>query len=139
MKMPIRLDTKMFAPCGMNCLLCYKHCYTKKTRSPCGGCFHESKGKPEHCRKCKIKDCVQSKTLTYCYQCNAFPCKLIKNLERSYNQRYQESLIENSMIAKTEGVMQLLHNHASKYQCPACGGIISYHDKVCFECNKMKK
>ena len=28
MKMPTeKIDTAMFAPCGMNCLVCYKHCY----------------------------------------------------------------------------------------------------------------
>lgn len=35
MKMPeesIRPD--MFAPCGMNCMVCYRHCYHKK---PCAG------------------------------------------------------------------------------------------------------
>lgn len=30
MKMPKEnIDTTMFAPCGMNCLVCYKHCYHK--------------------------------------------------------------------------------------------------------------
>lgn len=30
MKMPKEnIDTAMFAPCGMNCLVCYKHCYHK--------------------------------------------------------------------------------------------------------------
>lgn len=30
MKMPDKIDEIMFAPCGMNCMVCYKHCYTKK-------------------------------------------------------------------------------------------------------------
>ena len=50
-----KIDIKMFAPCGMNCKVCYKHCYSKKS---CGGCFLSDEEKPEHCRKCKIKDCV---------------------------------------------------------------------------------
>lgn len=38
MKMPTeKIDTVMFAPCGMNCLVCYKHCYHKK---PCAGCLN---------------------------------------------------------------------------------------------------
>lgn len=36
----------MFAPCGMNCKVCYKHCYHKK---PCAGCLNSDQGKPEHC------------------------------------------------------------------------------------------
>lgn len=35
MKMPENVEAIMFAPCGMNCLVCYKHCYHKK---PCDGC-----------------------------------------------------------------------------------------------------
>ena len=37
MKMPEeKIDPMLFAPpCGMNCLVCYKHCYHKKS---CGGC-----------------------------------------------------------------------------------------------------
>ncbi len=45
----------------MNCLVCYKHCYHKK---PCGGCRNSDKGKPEHCRKCRIKDCIGEKGLS---------------------------------------------------------------------------
>lgn len=30
MQMPKEnMDTVMFAPCGMNCTVCYKHCYHK--------------------------------------------------------------------------------------------------------------
>ena len=67
MKMPKEnIDTGMFAPCGMNCLVCYKHCYHKK---PCAGCLNSDKGKPEHCRKCKIKECIKIKELSYCFEC----------------------------------------------------------------------
>ena len=91
MKMPTeKIDTAMFASCGMNCLVCYKHCYHKK---PCAGCLNSDMGKPEHCRKCKIKDCIKGKGLSYCFECPDYPCKLIKNLEKSYNKRYQASLM----------------------------------------------
>lgn len=94
MKMPKEnIDTSMFAPCGMNCLVCYKHCYHKK---PCAGCLNSDKGKPEHCRKCKIKECIKIKELSYCFECSDYPCKLIKSLEKSYNKRYQASLMANS-------------------------------------------
>lgn len=77
MKMPKEnIDTIMFAPCGMNCKVCYKHCYHK---NPCDGCLNSDKGKPEHCRKCKIKDCIRENCLSYCYECSEYPCKLIKN------------------------------------------------------------
>ena len=79
MRMPERIEPDMFAPCGMNCLVCYKHCYHKK---PCAGCLKSDQGKPEHCRKCRIKDCVTERQITYCFECPEYPCKQIKRLEK---------------------------------------------------------
>lgn len=137
MKMPEgNIDTSMFAPCGMNCKVCYKHCYHKKS---CAGCLNNDKGKPEHCRKCKIKDCVKRKLLSYCYECSDYPCKLIKNLEKSYNQRYQTSLTGNSSFVQTHGLEDFMIQQKEKYICPKCGGIISLHDRECSECQEKVK
>ena len=117
MKMPSEIDPKMFAPCGMNCMVCYKHCFAKNPKQRCGGCMADHPGKPAHCRSCKIKDCAAAKGLTHCYACGGFPCRLIRNLEKSYNQRYGESLIENSRTAQAFGVAHLLSLHRKKYRC----------------------
>lgn len=90
MKMPTeKIDTVMFAPCGMSCLVCYKHCYHKK---PCAGCLNSDMGKPEHCRKCKIKDCIKGKGLSYCFECPDYPCKLIKKLEKATIKGIRQAL-----------------------------------------------
>lgn len=137
MKMPKEpIETIMFAPCGMNCKVCYKHCYTKK---PCDGCFKTDKGKPEHCRKCKIKDCVKLKGVSYCYECSEYPCKLIKNLEKSYNTRYGASLVENSHFVKANSLDAFMEQQKKRYTCPNCGGIISIHDSKCSECQLRVK
>nr|WP_301335066.1 DUF3795 domain-containing protein [Holtiella tumoricola] len=125
------IETIMFAPCGMNCKVCYKHCYMKK---PCDGCLKSDEGKPEHCRKCKIKDCVKLKGVSYCYECSEYPCKLIKNLEKSYNTRYGASLVENSQFVKANGLTAFMEQQKERYTCPNCGGIISIHDAECSEC-----
>lgn len=127
------VDTAMFAPCGMNCLVCYKHCYHKKL---CAGCLSGDQGKPEHCRACKIKDCVQGKGHTYCFACAEYPCKLIDNLEKSYNTRYQTSLKANSELVRLHGVERFIKLQREKYTCPKCGGIISIHDRECSECQE---
>ncbi|EJX2684055.1 DUF3795 domain-containing protein [Clostridioides difficile] len=137
MKMPKEsIDTIMFAPCGMNCMVCYKHCYHKKT---CAGCLNSDTGKPEHCRKCKIKDCVCQKGLFYCFECFNFPCKLIKNLEKSYNKRYQASLMENSKFVQQYGLEKFMQKQKERYTCSKCGGIISIHDRECSECQEKVK
>lgn len=132
MKMPAEpIDAVMFAPCGMNCKVCYKHCYHKK---PCEGCLKSDQGKPEHCRKCKIKDCTRDRGLSYCYECPEYPCKQIKYLEKSYRTRYGASLMENSRLVKEKGVAAFMELQKKKFTCPKCGGIISIHDKECSAC-----
>lgn len=137
MKMPKEtIETIMFAPCGMNCMVCYKHCYHKK---PCLGCLNSDDGKPEHCRKCKIKDCVRERDVSYCYECNEYPCKQIKNLEKSYNTRYGASLIANSKLVKEHGLSEFMIQQKETFTCPTCGGIISIHDSECSDCQWQTK
>lgn len=134
MKMPdTALDPIMFAPCGMNCIVCYRHCDHKK---PCAGCLKSDLGKPGHCRKCNIKDCAHEKGLSYCYACDIYPCKLIKNLERSYKTRYRASLMANSAAVRENGLAAFMEQQKAQYACPECGGVISIHDAVCSECRK---
>ena len=79
----------VFAPYGMNCKVCYKHCYHKKT---CAVCLKSDKGKPEHCHKFKIKDCIKEKSLSYYFECGEYPCKLIKSFEKSYKNGIKQVL-----------------------------------------------
>lgn len=137
MKMPEGpIDTRLFAPCGMNCMVCYKHCYHQR---PCGGCLNSDMGKPEHCRKCKIKDCVGRKGLKECFDCSDYPCKLIKNLETSYHKRYQASLMENSEFVRQYSLERFMEEQKEKYTCRKCGGVISLHDRECSECREKLK
>lgn len=131
MKMPKKIDTKLFAPCGMNCLVCYVHLKDKK---PCPGCLNNDINKPERCKTCKIKICAQGKGLTYCYECLDFPCKHINNLEKSYSKRYYTSLIENSKKVQKDGIFLFLTNEREKWICKNCSGIISLHDAECSNC-----
>lgn len=131
-----KVDISMLAPCGMNCMVCYKHCCHK---TPCTGCLNGDKGKPEHCHKCKIKDCIEEKALSYCFECTEYPCKLIKNLEKSYNKRYGVSLIENSCFIQMYGLELFMEQQKAKYTCSKCGGIISVHDRDCSECQEKMK
>lgn len=131
MKMPPVIAPAFFAPCGMNCMVCYKHCDVKK---PCAGCLAGDDGKPEHCRKCRIKDCIQEKGLTFCFECGAFPCKRIKSLEKSYNKRYGASLVQNSLFVKANGLTAFMEQQLETYTCPNCGGVVSLHDAECSEC-----
>ena len=125
-----KIENSMLAPCGMNCMVCYRFCNSKKR---CDGCINNSKYKPKSCVNCKIKNCVNDNKLKHCFECEAFPCKLIKNLEKSY-KRYNVSLIQNSQQARQYGIEKFLESEAELWRCPHCGGVISLHDAQCSEC-----
>lgn len=138
LKMPERIENIMFAPCGMNCTVCYKHVGMCKHVKPCEGCLKGDTGKPEHCRKCNIKSCAHKKGHSHCFECSEFPCKLIKNLERSYVKRYDASLIQNIRTAKETGLDIFLEEDRRKWICDECGGAFSLHDGTCSECGGNK-
>jgi hypothetical protein len=134
MKMPGKLDDSMLATCGMNCAVCYKHVGAGKYAKPCSGCLKNGDSQPGHCRKCKIKNCAQERGHTRCFECEGFPCALIKNLEKSYNRRYKASLIENGRAAKEVGISAFLEQDRKKWTCAECGGAFSLHDNACSDC-----
>ena len=134
MKMPEAIGSQLFAPCGMNCMVCFAHCSTKKA---CGGCLGTDESKPGHCRTCLRKNCAAERELSYCYECSDFPCRRIRDLVTSYRKRYGVSLIEQSLFVKENGIELFLENERKRYTCAACGGVISLHDHRCSECGRV--
>ncbi len=133
MFMPLSIQNTMFAPCGMNCMVCYVHLKKKK---PCGGCRCDDDSKPERCKKCEIKICAKEKGISYCFECEDFPCQKITSLEKSYLKRYRVSLMENSTTVKNMGLEYFFKKEKTKWNCLECKGVISLHDKECSECGK---
>ena len=135
MKMPDAIENIMLAPCGINCAVCYKHL---KKGKPCEGCLKGDAGKTEHCRNCRVKSCAKEKGYGHCFECGDFPCKLITNLEKSYNKRYGVSLVENGKTAREKGVAVFLRRERQKWICIQCGGAVSLHDGECSECGLIQ-
>jgi hypothetical protein len=129
--MPEKIDNNMLAPCGMNCMVCCVHLKKKK---PCRGCLCDDTDKPEICKSCEIKNCAKKREIIYCFKCEDFPCKRIVNLDKSYQKRYQASLIDNSKTIKDNGFEYFFKKEKKRWKCLECGGIISLHDKECSEC-----
>lgn len=132
MLMPDRPDLSLFAPCGIDCLACYVHL---KAGKACPGCLADGPGKPPRCHDCAIKACAASNGLTHCHRCSAFPCRRIKNLEKSYVSRYGISLLDNSASVATAGLAAFMAAERNRWAC-ACGGTVSQHDGSCSECGK---
>ena len=122
---------ELFAPCGMDCAVCYQHLRAKK---PCPGCLAGDEGKPNHCRACAIRDCRDEKGVDYCFSCPEFPCKRVKALDKTYRTRYGVSLVDNGARVREAGMAAFLAAEAEAWTCPTCGGAISLHDGSCPAC-----
>lgn len=133
MRASLSIDSCCLAPCGMNCLVCYKHLAKK----PCAGCMCGGENKPESCRSCKIKDCAARHDVRHCFLCTGFPCKQVKALDKSYGMRYGVSLISCGQNAAKQGIEAFLREQTAAYTCDKCGGLISMHDGDCSECGKQ--
>ncbi len=129
--MPEQIAPGMLAPCGVVCTACTAHLKQKK---PCGGCLGPEDALSGRCQSCDRKACAKAKGLTWCFQCNEFPCKRIKTLDKSYRARYGISLVQNGLDAKEQGVAAFLAAQRQRWLCPACGGVVCQHDGVCRGC-----
>ncbi len=49
---------------------------------------------------------------------------------------YQLSLVENARRFREIGGEQFMREEVLKWTCPACGGAISQHDRICTVCGK---
>lgn len=131
MKMPEKIDTIMFAPCGMNCKLCIKHLSESNS---CPGCLIDSPNKTKNALKCKIKKCLETKRVKYCGRCSEFPCKLIKKQDKNYKKRYNFSTLNNAKRITYTGINKIMLEDSINWKCESCGGIISIQEHACSEC-----
>lgn len=127
-------ETLLIAPCGMNCCICMA--YLRK-KNKCPGCRIEA-NKPVTRVICKIKTCetLTKNELEFCFECENFPCKNLKHLDKRYRTRYSMSMIENLENIKKLGVEEFLRNEKIRWACPECGGTICVHKGNCYNCGK---
>ena len=84
--MPDKLDSKLLAPCGINCISCERY------QNPCAGCLIGDDGKTKASLKCKIKSCFDTKNFSYCGRCSEFPCPQMKKHSKKYIKRYFDAI-----------------------------------------------
>jgi hypothetical protein len=124
------------APCGVNCSVCYAHLRSKNN---CGGCWGADNLKPKHCVVCKIRHCeyLAKSGSHYCYDCEMFPCKRLKEMNKRYVLKYKISLLENLGKIKKIGVQSFILTENQRWTCK-CGGLICEHTGRCLLCNQTR-
>jgi hypothetical protein len=127
------LDKTMIAPCGMNCGICMAYLRDKNV---CKGCWAPKDSKSRSCVACIIKHCELLNKLDskFCYDCEKYPCKRLKQLDKRYRTKYHMSMIDNLNNIKTYGLDEFVQKENDRWLCKNCGGTICVHRGFCTNC-----
>ena len=128
-------DILLVAPCGMNCCVCMAYL---REKNKCPGCRGTDVNKPITRVKCKLKTCdiLTKNKLTFCVECEKFPCDNLKHLDKRYSTKYHMSMIENLENIQKLGIGKFLINEKIRWTCTECGGTICVHKGNCYNCGK---
>lgn len=132
-RLPESLTVVLIAPCGMNCGLCSGYLRAKKQ---CPGCRGDDASKPNYCVACRIKNCEQLSggDLSFCGDCETFPCKRLKQLDKRYQAKYSMSMLENLQTIREIGLDEFVAREKTRWTCLECGGLICVHKVHCLAC-----
>lgn len=128
------IKTITIAPCGMNCSLCIGY---QREKNKCPGCRSKLQ-KNNACQKCTISKCPELKKnkSKYCYSCEKFPCRRLKQLDKRYKGKYRMSMAENLLFIKEKGIRVFVKKEERKWKCKKCGRILSCHRVNCVYCGE---
>lgn len=138
MIMPDLSPAELIAPCGINCGVCLGYL---RVKNKCKGCRSEGIEKPSYCFTCIIANCTHLKSTAsgFCYDCDKYPCRRMKQLEKRYRLRYSMSIFENLTFIKFQGLQKFAQAEKTKWLCTKCGGSICIHRGFCLKCGKGTK
>ena len=133
MKPPDTFDEAMLAPCGLNCLLCYRHL----GKNPCPGCrvLHAESGTYQS--KCYMRACTSNRELATCADCAERPCKRVKAFQKRYMDGYGVNLSAIAASLQGNGAEALLRAQIQAHTCEDCGHLIDLHYGVCSGCKRQ--
>ena len=129
------MKSSLIAPCGMNCGICYAYL---REKNKCPGCRLLKSEMPISIARCKIRNCenITKNKVKFCFECDNFPCKNLKHLDKRYRTKYHMSEIENLENIKKNGIRKFIKNEKIKWSCSKCSGTINVHKRICSKCGK---
>lgn len=125
----------LIAPCGMNCSICSGY---MREKNKCSGCRSVDGYKPNYCQQCIIFNCdtINTNKSGFCYECEKYPCRRLRQLDKRYTTRYNMSMLENLKNIKDIGLDNFVRSEEERWKCDNCGGTICVHIGECLECKK---
>ncbi len=122
----------LIAPCGMNCGICIGHLRKKNN---CTGCNNPGLLRAS-CANCVIKNCeeLKKKNSKFCCDCEKYPCRRLKQLDKRYRTKYFMSMIDNLNFIKESGIREFFKKEKVRWACSKCGGTLCVHNGLCSQC-----
>ncbi len=109
------MNSKLIAPCGMNCSICLGYL---REKNKCPGCRVMWEDKSISRVRCIIKNCeiLKKNKLKFCSnKCNKYPCKRLRDLDKRYRTKYNMSMIDNLENIHKKGVKKFIDMQEKKY------------------------
>jgi hypothetical protein len=133
------MEEKLIAPCGINCAVCSAYQSMDKDlnklgfrRKYCPGCIPRGKNCLHMGHQCEL---LREGKVRFCFECDTFPCKRLKALDKRYSGKYRTNVIENLKNIQANGMDAFLEKEKVKWRCPTCGGVICCHSGQCLSCS----
>lgn len=143
MNTPNPIPEDLIAPCGMNCAICSRHLsyINHLKRSQCTGCRPGNKECTYLFQKCSGMNSALKGNATahFCFECDQYPCKQINRMDNRYRSHYEMSVKDNLECINKMGIEAFAREQYKIYHCTECGGLISIHNRKCFNCDTITR
>jgi hypothetical protein len=60
-------------------------------------------------------------------------------MDKRYRENYNMSVKDNLEFIRSKGIKLFIKDQIKKYTCKKCSGLISIHNRKCFQCDKIIK
>jgi hypothetical protein len=125
-------------PCGFYCGTCRHYLARakgllkeKKLKHGCRGCRVQDKRCAWVKRDCAL---LRSNQVTFCFECEGFPCDNLRRLDQRHVRDDAVSLIDNLLSIREIGAERWLAEQQEAWRCPECGGALCVIDRECYDC-----
>ncbi len=135
------ISEELIAPCGMNCAICSRYLAYRHhlDRSQCTGCRPRNVPCNYLFGKCTGINHASNGKVVFCFACDQYPCQQINRMDSRYRKEYGMSLKQNLETIRTSGIENFLEEQYRQHHCAKCGGLISIHNRKCFNCDTVTR
>ncbi len=121
------------APCGMNCAVCRAFL---RPKNKCKGCGYITEEHSVSRINCRLRTCKERKN-GFCFDCNSFPCKRLKQLDKRFRLKYGMSEIGNLEFIRDHGIVKFLERENKRWVSGKL--IFCVHDQKYYPIKKNEK